>query len=372
MLAPILGWLAASTAFLAVLLVVTKVAHRAILHWRGVRSAHYVSAIGELLSRRILPEPCPSGWAVDPVFHSALVEYRRILTGADRSHVDELARHSGVMEVVARRARRRFPLATRLRAISSLVDLAGPGESEQLRSLAGDSNPHARVNAVRGLATLRDVESVPLILGLLSRTRGWEASRLADALVALGPAGVDPICRWIDLTVNDPRGPVDAVSLAARVLGLIGDPAAEPCLIRLLDTNQPDWRVAAASALEHTGGEAAVPPLLDALDDRTWRVRARAVVALAALADPHTARSISGLLYDPVWWVRQNAAAALGVVPGGTVHLLEAAAGADQYAADAALSQLTVSGVLGEAMTRVEKGRGSDRDLALTALVGAS
>src|SRR5690606_3807109 len=111
------------------------------------------------------------------------------------------------------------------------------------------------------------------------------------------------------------------VTIAARLLGLIGDPAAEPTLISLLGSTRVEWRFTAASALEHAGGAASLQPLRVALHDDDWRVRARAVVALGALADPSVVDEIAQLLTDEQWWVRQHAAESLARMPGGVERL---------------------------------------------------
>jgi len=371
LLETLLGITAAVTVGLTTALVLFKIVHREYLRWRGVRSAHYVAAIGEMVSRRMVPERTPPGWAGDPAFHDALAEYRLLLTGSERQLIDDLAARSGVLAFLVHRSRRRFPIGSRLRAVVSLADLATSRQRHHLRLLMQDRHAHVRVNAVRGLARMGDFESAGAILDQAVDAEPWEAARLSDSLVAMGVEVVAPTCQWIESRVAEPEPPTRVIALACRALGVIGDPTAEATLIRLLSSSEPTWRVAAASALETVGGTASVEPLLDALDDRESRVRARATVALGASAEPRAARPVAGLLYDPVWWVRQNAARALGDIPGGTDHLLAAVAGPDPYAADAALHQLTLSGVLREAMERVRSGRGSDRDHLLASALTA-
>lgn len=371
-LQPLLALTAGLAAGLAVLLAVTKLLHREVLRWRGVRVAHYVAVVGEMTSRKVLPTNIPRGWEEDPLFHNAVSDFRLLLTGEDRDFIDRLVADVGIHRVLVERSRRRFPKTRRLRAVATLVDLATPAQRHHLRSLIDDPDAHVRAHAVRGLARLRDIEPIPAVLDVAARAKPWEAARIADALVAMGPVAVEPIRDWVEDQMGRPDGSVEVVALATRVLGLIGDPGAEPVLISLLESNQPDWRVAAASALEHTGGQESIQPLLAALEDRAWRVRARVAVALGAMADPAVARPISGLLYDQVWWVRQNAAAALGVIPGGTDYLLATLEGPDPYAADAALNQLTISGLLDEAQGRVRSGAATDRDMELAAVTGAA
>lgn len=365
----LLGVSAALSAGLAILLVATKLIHRQALRWRGVRSAHYLAAIGEMASRHTIPANPPQSWARDPLFHDALADYRLLLTGQDRAFIDELGSRLGVHAVLVSRTRRRFPVTARLRAVARLVDLATPLQRSVLRGLIDDPNPQVRIHVVRGLARMGDVESIPRILDVSRRARQWEAGRTADALVEMGTGGVPAMRRWIEAEITEPTPDVELVSMVARVLGLIGDPAAEPTLVRLLRSDREEWRLAAASALEHCGSPASVPHLMRALEDRSWRVRARVAVALGAMADEAVARPIAGLLYDESWWVRQNAASALANTPGGTDYLLATLDGHDPYAADAALNQLTISGVLADAIDRVETGAATDRDLRLSAVL---
>ncbi|HEX2152869.1 MAG TPA: HEAT repeat domain-containing protein [Acidimicrobiia bacterium] len=364
--------MAIASAGLTLVLLVAKFVHRQALRVSGVRSAHYVASIGELVSRGILPTRLPSGWARDPLFHDALADYRLLLTGKERRFVDELATAAGIPPILVARTRRRFPKSARLRALGCLVDLATPAQINHLRALLADGDAHVRIHAIRGLARLNDTQSIPFMLELATRARPWEAARLADALVDMGSDGVPAIQEWINSQLQDQDPAEEVVALAARVLGLIGDPTAEATLLALLRSDRAAWKVAAASSLEQTGGTESIEALLDALDDREWRVRARAVVALGAMAEPRLGRPISALLYDPSWWVRQNAASALSSIPGGDDHLLAAVRGPDPYAADAALNQLTVAGVLAVAVDRVRSGSATARDHQLADVASSS
>ncbi|HSJ35373.1 MAG TPA: HEAT repeat domain-containing protein [Acidimicrobiia bacterium] len=363
-----LGWSAATTVLLAVTLAVVKLLHREAQRWRGVRTAHYVAAVGELVSRRMLPAKPPRAWGEDPLFHQALADYRHLVTGADRDHIGRLAHELGVFEVLLRRIGRHRRLGVRLRALGTLVDLAEERHRNVLRDLARDRNSHVRVNAIRGLARLEDLESIPWILDHASGSQPWEAARSADALVEMGRAALPGVCGWIEEQMPSPAASIEVVALAGRVLGLIGDPKAEPTLLAMLAGNRPNWRVAAASALERAGTSDSIPALVHALEDRAAPVRARVAVALGAMAEPAVARPVSTLLYDQSWWVRQNAATALGQIPGGTDYLLAALHGPDPYAADAALNQLTISGVLAGAVDRVLDGTASEQDGRIAAL----
>jgi HEAT repeat protein len=342
----ILAVTAALTAALAMTLGIVKVVHREVLRYRGMRTAYYTAALGEMLSRRVLPSRPRRGWSEDPLFHDAIADYRLMVTGDDRRFVDQFVEKLGIGDVLVRRAKRRFPKVSRLRAITSLVSLASPEHTQALQSMVDDPNPHVRINAVRGLARVGDIGAIPHILDIATRVRPWEAARTADALVEMGSDAVEPVLDWIAFERTKTTPSVDVLAMAARLLGLIGDTTAEPILISLLGSRHPECRVAAASALEHAGTDDAVEPLRIAIHDDDWRVRARAVVALGALADDSVLNDVTQLLTDRQWWVRQNAAQALGRLPGGAARLFEALQSPDPFAADAALHQLTTSGEL--------------------------
>lgn len=342
----ILAVTAALTAGLAMTLAVVKVVHREVLRYRGMRTAYYIAAVGEMLSRRVLPSRRRRGWAEDPLFHDAIADYRLMVTGDDRKFVDQFIEKLGIGEVLIGRTQRRFPKVSRLRAITSLVSLASPEHIGALQSMVDDSDPHVRINAVRGLARIGDVGAVPHILDIATRVKPWETARTADALVELGSDAVEPVLSWIAFEGTKTNPSVEVLAMATRLLGLIGDSTAEPMLISLLGSPHPDCRIAAASALEHAGTDEAVEPLRIAIHDDDWRVRARAVVALGALADDRVLDDVAQLLTDRQWWVRQNSAAALGRLPGGNERLFASLESPDPFAVDAALHQLTTSGEL--------------------------
>lgn len=345
-IATVLAVTAALTAALAIALAVIKVAHREIQRYRGVRIAYYVAAIGEMVSRSILPSRPRPGWAHDPYFHQALADYHRAVTGPDRKVLDNLSARLGINDLLAQRALHANWRPNRLRALSALVDLATSEHRDVFRHLLVDKNSHIRVNAVRGLARIRDIDAVPLVLDMATTMRQWEASRAIDALVEIGPAAVPSTIDWIQSHRAGIVVSPEVVALAARLLGLLGDPDAEPVLIDLLGSAFAEWRITAASALEHVGSEVAVEPLRLALHDDDWRVRARAVVALGSLAESSVLPELAQLLTDRQWWVRQNAASALTKLPGGRTHLEAAVRGGDSYASDAALTALTARGLI--------------------------
>ena len=332
--------LAAFTVIAALSLLSIKMAHRIILNSRGVRTAHYVAAVAEMIGRRYIPTDAPKGWRTDPVFHDILIDYRRLVAGEDGRFIDRMVEELGIVDALIPRIRRIFPQSSRLQAVSTLVELADGSAAPFLRSLLDDRNDYVQTHAAHGLARIHDLGAVPLILDLSTRVRPWEAARLTDSLIAFGPDAVPLIAEWVSDEMESPRPSIEAVTQSARVLGFIGDNAAEPLLLRLLSSPNLEWRVAAASALGRVGTDDARTVLLAALADNAWEVRARAVRALAALADETVGPAVAALLSDTEWWVRQNAAETLAEIPGGLAHLLAALDSPDKFAADSALYQL--------------------------------
>ncbi|HKY49286.1 MAG TPA: HEAT repeat domain-containing protein [Acidimicrobiia bacterium] len=333
-------FLAASTVIAALSLLSMKMAHRIILNSRGVRTAHYVAAVAEMIGRRYIPTEIPKRWRTDPAFHDVVIDYRRLVEGEDGRFIDRMVEEIGIVDALIPRIRWIFPQTSRLQAVSTFVELADRSAAPFLRSLLDDRNAYVQTHAAHGLARIHDLTAVPMILDLSTRVRPWEAARLTDSLVAFGVDAVPLITEWASDEMDSPRPSLEAVTQAARVLGFIGDSAAEPLLLRLLSSPILEWRVAAASALGRVGTDEARDALLFALADNAWEVRARAVRALTALADETVGPAVASLLSDTEWWVRQNAAETLGEIPGGMTHLLEALDSPDRFAADSALNQL--------------------------------
>ncbi|MEZ5175022.1 MAG: HEAT repeat domain-containing protein [Acidimicrobiia bacterium] len=370
---PLVLWLIISVlAALAatVLLVVMKLIHRMYLRWQGARMAHYIAAIGEMVSRKLLPERPAPGWARDPLFHRALAEYRLSLVGSERGFIDDLVEYLGVLDVLVDRIGKPFRPSARLASVATFVDLATESYVDDLRGLLGDPSHHIAIHAAKGLSRLRDIPSVAPILDRAVEASPWHAARLADALVGYGPVVGPPARAWIERSIDDPQPPIKTVALAVRVLGQVSDPAAEDLLVSILASDQPQWRVAAASALGFVGGNSAATALISALSDRHWPVRARAAASLGHLAVASATDQLRPLLNDEMWWVRQNAAEAIGRLPGGTEVLVKALSGNDPFAADAALYQLTLQGAVVEAARRSRTGKPTRVDVDLLAHVG--
>src|SRR5258708_2242534 len=101
----------------------------------------------------------------------------------------------------------------------------------------GDASPKARIKAVQQLRKLRAKEAAPQVAALLKDPLLREEAALALQDLG-GPEEVQPLLEAVDTTIG--AGSDQATRAAnrtnariAQALGVIGDPAAGPALLRL-------------------------------------------------------------------------------------------------------------------------------------------
>lgn len=219
--------------------------------------------------------------------------------------------------------------------VQLLVESGGrePPDQEAMDLARAFVTPAAASNIVARLAAARDEYQRAHLTEVLSRVGSEGALALADALgeardrserrtfldalVALGPMGLDMAKRMVE----DPRwfvvrngvmvlgelGGEEAVShltatLAngdARVrketilsLAKIGGTNAEMLVLGMLDDTEPEVRRAACRALGALGSDRGVKPLVDLLKDQDSDVVAAALQALGQIGDPGTVQPI--------------------------------------------------------------------------------
>ena len=341
---------------LAVILFLIKLYHWHRTRIIGVRRAHYIAAVGEIVARGI-PNEYEPGWARDPLFHEVLLQYVDVVAGEERAHLEALIsaidlRYRLVVQLKSARRESR-----RMAAASYLAVIATPEIEWALVEALDSLNNEIRIQAAGGLATIKSEKAIPQLVHMLLTDNPWVAARIADQLVAYGSVAVP----FLMENVRDEHAGhlVDhrILAVVVRILGMIGDLRAAPAIGPLIDHPVRDVRVAAAAALGKTGTPASIPVLIEALTDSDWQVRAAAATALASFSDPVATDPVAGLLRDSSWWVRQNAAAALMEILGGMDALIAALEGDDAYARDAALQQLGLNGVIRTARTAVANGK---------------
>ena len=176
----IAAWTAAASLAVAVALFVVKMTHWRLIRSAGVRRARYTGAIGEILARGIIPRASLAGWAKDPVFEDVLLEYIAIVGGEERANLEELVRHLDIRTILVNSLRNSRRASKRLRAAGYLADLADHGQEWALVEALEDPIPEIRIQAVRGLATLRSKRAIPKLVDMLTHEEPWYAARVAD------------------------------------------------------------------------------------------------------------------------------------------------------------------------------------------------
>ena len=323
-------------------LFIVKAVRRRIRSRATRRKNRFIDMIGELVIRGEWNARVFKRYASDPLFREVLLEYLRMISGADRDQLVSVARRMGMVAEYSGELRS-GNRNERVRAAEALSEIADPETLPDLVFALADTVPEVRVQAAAALAHIGESRAVKSLLVALDQQDEGSAQRLADALYGFGAAAVEEAARYL-------TGPGKYRPLVARTLGLIGDIRAEDSLLQALDSTDQALRIRAAAALGRAGTPRAVPYLLELLSDTQWEVRAQAATAVGRRLDQRSVPWLKRALSDEAWWVRHNAAAALVEIPGGSDALRLALDHPDPYARDAAAAVLLSSGMAGDAL----------------------
>ncbi len=209
---------------------------------------------------------------------------------------------------------------------------------------------HVRYRAAVALAAQGDERTLPILLQVLERRRGFEEKAI-NALAQIGDERAVPA---LLNEVEDPQGfrtaamqalgkirdaravpllirllktedDADLARAAVQTMGTIGDPRAVPVLVELLDDERSQVGSAAVGALGQIGDARAVPALLEAVK-RSAYLGGEAARAVANIDDPRVIPALADLLTDEEWIVRARAVDALQTIddPGAVEALIEA------------------------------------------------
>jgi HEAT repeat protein len=183
----------------------------------------------------------------------------------------------------------RTSVTHRLAALNALPET--PAREEAILAALEDEAPAVRERAIR-LAT-RYLE--PAVLGELVADEA-NATRRNAAIAALERQGPYALQH---LQVMLRQENTDVVMFALQVLARIGDPAAAPAVVPLV--NHPDLNVAqsAVEALGQLRNSEAVPTLLGLLERELW-LQLAAIDALGAIGDPRAVGPLIALVPDSV------------------------------------------------------------------------
>jgi HEAT repeat protein len=183
----------------------------------------------------------------------------------------------------------RLSVTHRLAALNALPE--SPAREDAILAAMEDEAPAVRERAIR-LAT-RYLE--PAVLGEMVADEA-NAIRRNAAITALERQGPYAL-QHLQIMLRQEN--TDVVMFALQVLARIGDPAAAPAVVPLV--NHPELNVAqsAVEALGQLGNREAVPTLLGLLDRDLW-LQLAAIDALGAIGDPRAVAPLVALVPDSV------------------------------------------------------------------------
>jgi len=185
----------------------------------------------------------------------------------DRGGADTAGQHGHVMGALTRELRRGARSGDRPWAAlgAALATSGHPGAHALVRERLLDAHERAREpgeRAALGLALgLTRVDAAAPHLLAAFRTAGYDGER-GYAAVALGLLQHRPAAPWLRQLLRVPDARALVRLRCATGLALLGDRAAVPALLRLLESPVPGAAESAASALGLLGDGAAVGPLL--------------------------------------------------------------------------------------------------------------
>jgi hypothetical protein len=262
------------------------------------------------------------------------------LDGAQRVTLTTLARDLGLIAHAERRCRSRF-WWRRLDGCR-LLTLVGGGESI-VPSLLNDPHPVVRAQAATWAADHPEPAIVAALLNRLAVSADGSHFALADSLLRLGRATIEPLAAYL----STHRGREVGAALDVAI-GLADPRLLQPALTLCRDA-EPQVRALAAMLIGALGGEETVQELLDLLDDPADDVRAAAAEALGRLGYWPAAASLALRLRDRAWQVRSAAGLALRDFGApGILYLRRALTDEDPFAADMARQLLDLSALVGE------------------------
>ena len=302
------------------------------------RTQKFEPLVLNLLETPAALQPLTKGlWPKDrSIIEQLLLRQAGELAGEDRDHMTGALEELGyVDEMIRGLGSKRW--WRRLEAASKLGVARSRWSMPSLLQTCHDPAEEVRLAAVRSLGELNDTSGLRLLFQAMEDGSQWTPERVADSLLAIGPAAASEVRAEIELTTQP-----EARRLYIRVARLLEDVGAIDVLCGLMSDPDGETRKEAARALGGIPDPGSVKTLERALSDQDGEVRAEASRALGILQDRGTIEALFHILRDPVLGVRYNAAWALSQLgTEGHNALVKAVESGDALASGVA-SQLLV------------------------------
>lgn len=207
----------------------------------------------------------------------------------------------------------------------------GPAAAAALVTALGDTDAAVQAGATDALLRIGPATVPAVIAGFRDENPGFRGA-LTEILAAFGQAALHPLIA----ALGDPAAAVRR-GAAATLARMRAPEAVEPLLRALRDAEAP-VRATAADALGATGDPKAAGPLAQALRDGDGGVRSQALAALVKLG-PAAVDALLAALQDADWRVRWDALSGLRRIDGPRAQLAVTARTAEQAAVAAAYGE---------------------------------
>ena len=208
-----------------------------------------------------------------------------------------------------------FLAAPSMQTMFAFVGGPGAERKDEVRRacavLLGHPDPGIRQICIRGLGTLRDASSFPLLRPLMKDPVPEVRASAAMSLGAMKDKESAPAFLGL-LEDGDP----EVRGIAAFALGQIGEASAVPGILKVLSENHPRSRTTALAALGQLKAKEALPAILGYLKGEAADARVAALTALGSMGDPGTADAVAEFLDDPSPGLPEYAASTLGRILG--------------------------------------------------------
>jgi len=304
-------YLAASLQALVILAVIYLLIQRALRHigqrYIDRRIQRFQPAVLSLLIDPQELSPLTSGLRPfdRAIIESLLMEQASELRGVDRENMTQAFERLGyidknVSRLRSKRGWRRLEAASKLGVTRSMSSVPA------LLDASRDTIEDVRLFAVRALCEMNDTRGLRLMFEAMEDAPHWTPERVAEAILAIGPAASIAVREQLKETDN-----LEARLLLIGLSGLLRDVEAVDILLDLSTASDKDIRSAAARALGSIGDPASLENLSEALRDPEWEVRAEAARALGLLQAPDSIGALGEAMNDLRLEVRYKAAWAL-------------------------------------------------------------